>query len=183
MPPPIRVELLPHDPAWIHIAQDEARRLRCVLGPELLIAVHHIGSTAIPGIHAKPIIDLMPVVTAIERLDTRSAELEALGYQCWGELGLPGRRYYTKDDPLTGKRMVQLHAYAHDAADVMRHLAFRDGLLHNPTTAAEYDQEKQRCQRLHPDDSHAYADCKSEWIRAIEARALATITTDSLSQE
>lgn len=175
MPPPIRVELLPHDPAWATFARAEASSLRVALG-DALLAVHHIGSTAIPGIHAKPIIDLMPVVRELPALDALRGALEEQGYQWWGELGLPGRRYCSKDDPLTGKRLVQLHAYAEGTDDIVRHLAFREFLRQHPDIAAEYDREKLRCQRLHPEDSHAYGDCKGEWIRNIEARALMAAT-------
>jgi len=174
MPPPIRVELLPHDPAWAQLAGAEREALFGALG-DVLLVVHHIGSTAVPGIHAKPVVDLMPVVRDLDALDARRGSLEGLGYQWWGELGLQGRRYCTKDDPGTGKRLVQLHAYADGASDIARHLAFRDFLLRHPEVAADYDREKLRCQRLHPEDSHAYGDCKSDWIRTVEARALAAI--------
>jgi len=182
MPSPIRVELLPHDPAWAATARAEQAVLGQVLGDGLL-AVHHIGSTAIPGIHAKPIIDLMPVVRELALLDARRADLEALGYRYWGELGLPGRRYFSKDDPRDGKRQVQLHGYAQGAPDIARHLAFRDHLLRHPDVAADYDREKQRCRRLHPDDSHAYGDCKSDWVKTIETRALAEAGTANHSKE
>lgn len=146
--------------------------LRDALG-DVLLAVHHIGSTAIASIHAKPVIDLMPVVRGLTALDTRRTALEGLGYCWWGELGLAGRRYCTRDDPASGKRLVQLHAYEQGAPDIERHLAFRDFLRDRPALAANYDREKQRCRRLHPEDSHAYGDCKSDWIRSVEAQALA----------
>ena len=88
MPPPIKVELIPHDPRWALGADLEAKELLAAIGP-CLLTVHHIGSTAIPGIHAKPILDLMPVVSCLSELDTRRREIEALGYEWWGELGLP----------------------------------------------------------------------------------------------
>lgn len=173
MPPSIPVELLPHDPAWMGVAEAETLRLAQALGP-VLRGVHHVGSTAIPGIHAKPIIDLMPVVEDLEALDGRRSVLERLGYAWWGELGLPGRRYCTWDDP-TGRRRFQLHAYAQGSSEISRHLAFRDHLRRHPEVAADYDREKARCQRLHPDDSHAYSDCKSDWIRRVETQALAEL--------
>lgn len=88
------------------------------------MAVHHIGSTAIPGIHAKPILDLMPVVRDLAQLDSRQCNIEALGYDYWGELGLPGRRYCTKTDPTTGQRLVQLHCYEERSTEIVRHLVF-----------------------------------------------------------
>src|SRR5690242_10560060 len=103
MPPPIRVELVPHDGSWAAGATAEGERLTAALGP-VLLAVHHVGSTAIPGIAAKPILDLLPVVVSIDALDERRPDLEVIGYEWWGELGLPGRRYCTRGDPVTGRR-------------------------------------------------------------------------------
>src|SRR5690606_24226270 len=129
----------PHDPAWALLAGAERVALFDVLG-DILLDVHHIGSTAIPGIHAKPIVDLMPVVRNLAALDARCDAIERLGYRWWGELGLPGRRYCSKNDPVTGKRVVQLHSYAEGSSDIARHLAFRDFLLRDPEVAAGYDR-------------------------------------------
>lgn len=171
MPAPISVELRAHHPAWKQWAADEVARITPAFGSELL-AIHHIGSTAIPGIHAKPILDLMPVLAAPESLDHARPGLEVLGYVWWGELGMPGRRYCTLSDPVTGVRRVQLHCFAAGTPDVERHLAFRDYLLAHPAIAAAYDLEKARCAALHPTDSHAYNDCKNAWIRRVERDAL-----------
>src|SRR5690606_797014 len=121
----------------------------------------------------KPIVDLMPVVRDLDVLDAHRDTVERLGYRWWGELGLQGRRYCSKDDPVKGKRLVQLHAYAEGADDITRHLAFRNFLLQRRDVAADYDRVKLRCQRLHPENSHAYGECKSDWIRSVEAHALA----------
>ncbi len=175
-PSPIKVELVPHDPRWAVMAQGEGKALATALGSTLLV-VHHIGSTAIPGISAKPILDLIPVVTGLPELDIRKGEIEALSYEWWGELGLPGRRYCTRSDPRTGRRLVQLHCYVVGSPEIERHLAFRDYLRERLDIARAYDQEKAHCQRLHPNDSHAYGDCKDAWIRTIEAEALARYRT------
>lgn len=171
MPPPIKVELLPHDPEWSRLADAEAQVLAKALGP-CLLTVNHVGSTAIPGIHAKPVLDLMPVASSLAELDVRQSEIEALGYEWWGELGLPGRRYCTKSDKETGRRFVQLHCYANGSPEITRHLAFRDYLRARPEIATEYDRVKACCRNRHPDDSHAYSDCKGAWIKAAEADAL-----------
>jgi GrpB-like predicted nucleotidyltransferase (UPF0157 family) len=171
MPPPIKVELRPHNPDWSHLANVEAQFLMGAIGPKLT-TVHHVGSTAIPGIQAKPILDLIPVVESLIELDKCQGAMKALGYEWWGELGLPGRRYCTKVDKETGCRTVQLHCYAIGSPEITRHLAFRDYLRAHPAVAAEYDQVKARCQRSHPSDSHAYGDCKETWIRDAEATAI-----------
>ena len=171
MPPPIAVKLHPYDPAWAEAARRETARLTATVG-KVIITVHHIGSTAIPGICAKPILDLMPVVRSLAELEVSRSDIEKLGYAWWGEYGLPGRRYCTLDDRVTGERKVQLHCYEQTSSEIARHLAFRDYLRSRPDLAREYEAEKARCAKLHPRDSHSYTDCKSAWISHIEAEAL-----------
>src|SRR5947207_10854583 len=127
MPAPIKVDLVPHSPDWALAAHREIVRLSNTLQSNL-IAIHHIGSTAIPGIHAKPILDLMLVVRSLAELDAAKPLIEALGYQWWGEYGIAGRRYCNLDDQATGKRLVQLHCYQMENSQIERHLAFCDYL-------------------------------------------------------
>lgn len=178
MPPPIPVELKQHDPVWAENARREAARLTAAIG-KTMVTVHHIGSTAIPAIRAKPIIDLMPVVSSHTEFENFRPVVEGLGYAWWGEYGLPRRRYCTLDDPLTGRRKMQLHCYEQGSSEIVRHLAFRDYLRSRPDLAREYDAEKGRCRDLHPSDSHAYTDCKAAWIQRIEAQALSATAVRS----
>lgn len=177
MPPPIKVELLPYDPRWASAAATASQALATTIGA-CLLECHHVGSTAIPGIHAKPILDLMPVVTDLAALDSRQNEVQALGYEWWGEYGLQGRRYCTLSDPQSGLRLIHVHCYAQGSPEITRHLAFRDYLRSNGDVARDYDREKRRCQILNPFDSHAYGDCKAEWIATTQARALAVCSDD-----
>ena len=172
MPAPIPVELVPHSPAWAEHARCESARLRDAIGIAL-VAVHHIGSTSIPGIAAKPIVDLIPEVTSLEALDAAKERVVALGYEWWGEYGMAGRRYCTLIDPATGKRAVQLHCFATGSPHIARHLAFCDYMRRHPERARAYEAEKIRARDLHPTDSHAYTDAKSAWIVAVEAEAMA----------
>jgi GrpB-like predicted nucleotidyltransferase (UPF0157 family) len=171
MPAPIPVILAPHNPAWASQAQQEGERLKSASG-DVIVAVHHIGSTAIPGICAKPILDLIPVVRSLAGLDIKRQSVQDLGYAWWGEYGLPGRRYCTFDDPQTGHRTVQLHCFEQGSPEITRHLAFRDYLRSHPELAREYEAEKLRCRNQHRSDSHAYSDCKAVWIRRVEELAL-----------
>jgi GrpB-like predicted nucleotidyltransferase (UPF0157 family) len=151
------------------LAARVAGRLQ-VLGSNL-VAVHHIGSTAVPGLAAKPIIDLMPLVSSLEELDRQRAIIEDLDLRWHGELGIPGRRYCALSNG-EGVRTAQFHFFQSHSPHVVRHLAFRDYLRAHPAVSREYEKEKRRARDLHPLDSHAYTDEKAAWIRAAEARAL-----------
>lgn len=167
-----KVELVEYDPSWNQLAQQESRLLAQMLG-ELIVEIHHIGSTAISTVAAKPILDLLAVVRSLDELDQRRASLDAMGYEWRGEYGLVGRRYCTKINPVTGRKYIHLHTYQLGSRAIDRHLAFRDYLLARPEVAQAYAQEKARCQRLHSQDSHAYSQCKSGWVQRVEAEALA----------
>lgn len=170
MPPPIKVEIVPYSVAWPGIALRELERL-CGARGSVFDVVHHIGSTAVPGLAAKPILDLMAVAADVCHFDEAVPVLERLGYRGWGELGISGRRYFTQDLEGVG-RVVQLHCFAEGSPHIERHLAFRDYLRAHPDVASAYQGEKERCACLHADDSHAYSDCKADWIIRVEAEAL-----------
>ncbi|WP_457105988.1 GrpB family protein [Methylobacterium sp. P5_C11] len=172
MPPPFKVALVDHDPRWSASAQTEASVLQAALCPNLL-TVHHVRSTAVPGLRTKPILDLLPVARGLDDLDLRRNVLEQACYELWGEFGPSGRRYAAKTEPDTGRRLVQLHCCGVDAPDIDRHLAFRSYLRKRPGIVAVYQHEKAHCRELHPDDSQDYGAGKSAWIEAVQAAALA----------
>ena len=103
----------------------EAQKIKDIFGDEL-VDIHHIGSTSVPGLQAKPIIDIMPVVKDIDKIDSFNKQMEGLGYESMGEFGMKGRRYFRKggDD-----RTHQVHVFQVDnKEDIHRHLAVRDYL-------------------------------------------------------
>lgn len=171
MPKPIEVQLVPHDPFWPEIAEDEMAQLKLAIGDNL-IATHHIGSTAISTIQSKPIIDLLGVVNDLDELDQAQSNVEAIGYVWCQENGISGRRYAYKDDAETSKRLFQVHCFQESDEAIKRHLAFRDYLKQHQDIALKYQNLKTECQLKHPLDSHAYGDCKSEWISKWEQEAL-----------
>ncbi len=166
-----RVLMVPPDPRWAKQFADEAARIEAVLGA-CHVAAHHIGSTSIPGIYAKPVIDMLVEVTHIETIDERTRAIEALGYQGLGEFGLAGRRYFRKDNA-QGIRSHHLHSYAHNNQEGQRHLAFRDFMRAHPTFAREYSDLKRRLATAYPYDIEAYMDGKDAFIKDMEQRALA----------
>ena len=169
MPKP--VELVPYSAEWPVLAERELGWLVHALHG-LVVAGHHIGSTAVPGLSAKPVVDLLLVVRGVAELDEREARVRRLGYRCRGENGIAGRRYYTLDDA-TGRRQFQVHCFAPESGEIERHLAFRDYLRTHPDTARNYEAEKRRCRELHPDDSNAYCEAKAGWIAVVLPLAVA----------
>ena len=135
-----------------------------------MIAIHHVGSTSVPGLAAKPIIDLLPLVRAITRIDELTPALEAAGYKAWGEYGLPGRRYFTKDRD--GYRTHNNHIYQADDAEVERHLALCAYLRSHEETCREYEALKRQVFALHSADITAYNNGKNDWIKALEPVAI-----------
>ena len=166
----MKVHVAPHDPGWSAEFMVEEARIRSVLGA-MATAVHHIGSTAIPGIFAKPIIDILLEVADIQKLDSRSSELGDLGYEAKGEFGIAGRRYFRKESA-TGVRTHQIHAFKRGSPAVERHLAFRDYIIAHPNIAQSYSLLKQRLAAAHPNDIEAYVDGKDSFIKEHEAKAI-----------
>lgn len=162
------------DPEWPAMAQEEISRWMRADLPGL-VEVFHIGSTSVPGLPAKPIIDLLPVFDTLDSADAARAGIEALGYEWMGAFGLPDRRYVRLDDA-AGQRRVQAHCYPQGSPEITRHLAFRDALRSNASLRAGYTSVKARCAALHPGDRDAYGDCKSDWVAKAEARALERLT-------
>jgi GrpB-like predicted nucleotidyltransferase (UPF0157 family) len=161
--------LIPYDSTWPHAFDDEALRLRSAF-KDLFIDLQHIGSTAVPGLLAKPVIDMLLALPRVEALDDRREVWEALGYEVMGEFGIPGRRYFRKDD-VSGRRTHQVHAFANGSPEITRHLHFRDYLRSHPSVAVEYGELKLRLAASCGDDMRCYSDGKSDFIRDIEGRA------------
>ena len=117
------VTVVPYQACWPLAYEKEAALLKEVLSG-LLVSIHHIGSTAVPGLAAKPIIDILPVVTEITAVDGLSYAFTALGYEYMGEFGIPGRRYLRKGG---AHRTHQVHIFgAASQHEIERHLAVRD---------------------------------------------------------
>ena len=166
----MKVQVVPHNPKWREAFEAESKRIAQAWGDNIA-AIHHIGSTAIPTIHAKPIIDFLVEVKDINRFDEQSDSLEKLGYEAKGEFGIPGRRYFRKDNP-PGIRTRQIHTFAAGSAEVERHLAFRDYLIAHPEAAEKYGALKRELAKQYPDDIYGYMDGKDAFIKEMEARAL-----------
>jgi GrpB-like predicted nucleotidyltransferase (UPF0157 family) len=164
-----KIEVLPHDPNWHRAFQDESAQITVAFGDNL-IAIDHIGSTAIPKIYAKPIIDLLVSVTDITKVDECNGSMQALGYEVMGEYGIADRRYFRKDNEL-GIRTHHVHVFAVGSAHIDRHLTFRDYMRVHPDEAQRYSDLKQTLAKQYPDDIEGYMDGKDEFIKAIDQKA------------
>ncbi len=166
----VLVRVVPHNPEWKQAFIAESQKLATVLADNL-VKIHHIGSTAIPGIHAKPIIDFLVEVKDINLVDKQTPVIEQLGYEAMGEFGLVGRRYFRKESS-PGIRIHHVHVYQIDSSEVERHLAFRDYIIAHPQEAEQYSQLKQKLAQKYPRDIEAYMDGKDQFVKQIEAKAL-----------
>jgi GrpB-like predicted nucleotidyltransferase (UPF0157 family) len=160
----------PHRHSWKRDFEVEAARVREVLG-SALHRLHHIGSTAISGIYAKPIIDILADVTSLEAVDGRVHGMQVLGYESMGEFGIPGRRFFRKNDS-SGMRTHHIHSFVHQSPHIVRHLAFRDYLTAHPETAQAYSGLKRGLVQTCNGDMEAYMDGKDAFIKEVERKAL-----------
>ncbi len=171
------VEVVPHNPQWKKEFVTESQKIRLALA-ENLVSIHHIGSTAIPNIYAKPIIDFLVEVKDIKMIARQTTAMKKLGYEAMGEFGLIGRRYFRKES-LPGIRTHHVHIYQTDSSEIKRHLAFRDYLMAHPEDAEKYSQLKQKLAQKYPDDIEGYMDGKHEFVKRIESKAIQWQTLNS----
>jgi GrpB-like predicted nucleotidyltransferase (UPF0157 family) len=165
------VELAGYDPAWPARFREEAARLGRILPARLIGRIEHFGSTAVPGLAAKPIVDVMVEVPDLEavRLEIAPA-LRREGYEfLWRPVG-PGDAeiayaWFIRRDA-TGRRTHHVHMVPRGSADWER-LAFRDHLIAHPEAAAAYEAAKRRALAEHPGDRTAYAEAKGAFIAEV----------------
>jgi GrpB-like predicted nucleotidyltransferase (UPF0157 family) len=161
-----KVEVVPHNPQWRSIFHLESQYIANALG-ENAIAIHHIGSTAIDTIHAKPIIDILVEVQYLRKVDDRSLAMESLAYEVMGEFGIEDRRFFRKDNQ-AGTRTHHVHIFEVNSAQIKRHLAFRDYILSHPEAAQEYSNLKQKLAIEYPNNITEYQSGKAEFIKEID---------------
>ena len=165
------VEIVKYDPRWPILFDEEAKRLRAALDPSLIVGLEHFGSTAVPGLSAKPIIDILIAVRSLA--DARTTFVEALGnldYVYWAENPKTDRMFFVKGMPPFGSR--RSHHVTEPDGEMWRRLAFRDYLRAHPEEARTYERLKRRLAAEHPTDRDAYTDAKSDYIETIMRKAI-----------
>jgi GrpB-like predicted nucleotidyltransferase (UPF0157 family) len=167
--PSYPVVIAEYDPAWPAEYERESVLVRDAIG-DVLLDVEHVGSTAVPGLGAKPIIDIMAGIRAFADGERCVAPLEALGYLYKGEADIPGRHYFRK--PLDGPADYHIHMVVLGEDFWRRHLLFRDYLRAHPDAARDYYELKLRLAETHRWDRIAYTDAKTGFIEAALAKAV-----------
>jgi GrpB-like predicted nucleotidyltransferase (UPF0157 family) len=163
------VRIVDYDSAWPELAAAEAGRIEAALG-ELAVRTDHVGSTAVPGMAAKPIVDLQVAVADVEPTARYAPSLEALGYLFAPDPDSPDFHFFGK--PAERPRTFHLHVCGAGGDHERRHLALRDYLRVHPEEATRYAELKRELVALHPGDRLAYIAGKAAYVAALERRAL-----------
>jgi GrpB-like predicted nucleotidyltransferase (UPF0157 family) len=161
------VEVLPHNPLFTQLFEQEVAKLRTVFG-ELFSSAYHIGSTPIPDLWAQPILDILFVSTRFLPIDTKNDAMIALGYIPHGEHEIPMRRFFTKRE---GSFQCNIHAYSLGHAEIKRALVLLDYLKNNQECAAAYSAFKQKLAAQFSDDPLSYEKEKVAYMRTLEHAA------------
>ncbi len=166
----MKVSIVEYCPQWREMFEEEKQLLQAVLG-EGSSKVKHIGSTAVNGLAAKPVIDIMIGLPDLSVVDSLVPRIEALGYEYIKkyEDEMPFRRYFVKNS--NGIRTHQIHMVEINSEFWGRHLLFRDYLRQNPEIANKYAALKKQLAECEWGDVNEYADAKSEFIKGIENKA------------
>lgn len=159
------VRLMSHQPVWAKLFEEEKARIEAGIGPYVL-DIQHVGSTSIPGIPAKPIIDIGVAVRNFEEAAVCIDPLIALGYTYRGENGIPRRHYFRKGDE-EETRTHHLHINEIDGPDWKNQILFRDYLRTHPETAERYAEIKRDLALQYPDDRLGYLYGKAPFIEKV----------------
>jgi len=162
------VRIVEHDPRWATEAQSELGRIKQVLGP-LAVRLEHVGSTAVPALAAKPIVDLQVSLAALEPRDAYVPPLQGLGYLFVPAPESPDYHLFTR--PPQRPRTHHLHVCAAGSEHEFRHLALRDFLRAHPAEAQRYERLKIELAERTPRDRLAYMAAKEPFLDELEVRA------------
>ena len=163
------ITVVDYDPLWAKKYEEESLLIKDILSDNC-IAIYHIGSTSVPGLAAKPIIDIMAAVRSLEKVDCAAEAFSKIGYEYLGEFGIEGRRYLRKGGD---ERTHQIHIFhMNDWNNIGRHLAFRNYMCTHEKERTEYAKLKIDLAQKFPYDIDGYCNGKENFVREIEKLAL-----------
>jgi GrpB-like predicted nucleotidyltransferase (UPF0157 family) len=162
------IVVVPHSPAWTGRFRSESQLLHVALS-EVKPAIEHIGSTAVPGLAAKPIIDMLIGVESLSAFESHATRLAVFGYQYIPEYerALPDRRFFKR--VVNGVRTHHVHVVEKNGVYWKRYLKFRDSLRDDGWIASRYAELKRRLAARHSFDRDAYTNGKTGFIEAVLA--------------
>lgn len=161
------VVIVEHDPRWSIMFEEEAMRIAEALSQDVVVCIEHIGSTAVAGLAAKPIIDLLVSVhSLVEAKQVAVSPLEKLGYAYWLDNPDPQRMFFVKGLPPNSPRTHHLHMIESDSI-LRERLLFRDYLREHPDEAFHYAQLKRHLAQQFSTDREAYTNGKTEYVQSI----------------
>ena len=160
------VKVVPYNPRWPEMFRSESIKIEQALGNNCSV-VHHIGSTAIPGLSAKPIIDILPIVKDIVEVDAATKAMESLGYEAKGENGMAFRRFFQKGKEV---RTHHVHVYEKEDPEIGRYLKFRDWMCSNKEDCQAYGALKLELASKFPQDIFQYCLGKDAFVAGIDAK-------------
>lgn len=163
----MKVRLSDFNENWAKLYQDEADFLRTIFTDEI-VRFEHFGSTSVPGLQAKPVIDMMCIVNDINHVDLYNNKMNQLGYDVAGDSGIPGRRLFRKGGE---ERTHHIHFYQTDNPQIERHLIFRDYLRCHPEEVARYSRFKEELAERFENTSE-YSPAKKTFVMEMEQLAL-----------
>ena len=158
----------PYDPAWPARYEGEAARIRAALGDQAF-RLEHVGSTSVPGLAAKPTVDIQVSVGSMVPRSAYVDPLVGVGYRWALDPWTDEHEFFSRE--MDGDRAFHVHVCPAGSSWERRHVAFRDWLRDHPSDAAEYERLKRGLAERHPRDAHSYTDAKTAFIREIEVRA------------
>lgn len=167
------VVIVDYDPRWPMLFEQERARLEPSI-TAFTESIDHVGSTAVPGLCAKPIVDVLVTVEHLEPPDRYISALAAFGYVLRADSANTERHAFGKRDA-QGRRPVpgyNLHVVQHGGVEHRRHIGFRDYLRTHPDAAREYGDLKRRLAVAYGADRDGYTNAKSAFVRSIEASCL-----------
>jgi len=165
------IALVEYDPRWPEQFAQETARVRAALGDDSVTAIEHFGSTSVPGLPAKPIIDILVGVRSVAEARKKAVPaLEALGYAFWYDNPDAAHLFFVKGLPPNGPRTHHVHMYEAGAVLGDR-LLFRDYLRAHPDEARHYETVKRDLAARFPEDREAYTDGKTEYVHGVIQKA------------
>jgi GrpB-like predicted nucleotidyltransferase (UPF0157 family) len=167
------IEIVDYDPRWPALFDEEAKRLRAAVDPSLIAGMEHFGSTAVPGLCAKPVVDILIAVRSLAEAQASLIEsLRKLDYVWWADNPKTDRMFFVKGMPPFGSRRTHHVHVTETGGEMWRRLAFRDWLRAHPDEARSYGELKRRLAAEHPADREAYTGAKSAWIDSAMRKAM-----------